>query len=69
MKIRETGSIGDASRYDASAATETLAELEAQYATGEIDTHVYFAKKRSLVRIFLKATTSPMRRNTFNEEL
>lgn len=62
MKIRETTSIAGASRYDATAAAETLSELEAQYASGEIDARTYFDKKRTLVRLFLKATTSPKRR-------
>ena len=43
-----------------------IAELEAQYAAGEIERHAYFEKKRSLVHIYLKATTSPKR--TFPEE-
>lgn len=62
MKIRETGTIGSQSRFDAPAAEETLQELEAQYAAGEIEKHAYFEKKRSLVRLFVKATTSPLRK-------
>lgn len=62
MKIRESNHIGGASRYDAAAAEETLRELEEQYANGEIERHAYFEKKRSLVRLFLKATTSPTRK-------
>lgn len=62
MGIREVGNIGDASRYSAEAAEETLRELEAQYAAGAIEPHAYFEKKRSLVRLFLKSTTSPKRR-------
>lgn len=62
MGVRESSGIGDASRYDATAAAETLAELEAQHAAGEISTHAYFLKKRSLVSLFLKATTSPKAR-------
>lgn len=62
MKIRETSTIGQASRYDASAAAETLAELDVQYAAGLIEQHAYFEKKRALVSLFLKATTSPRRR-------
>lgn len=62
MKIRASNNIGGASRYDAAAAEETLRELEEQYANGEIERHAYFEKKRSLVRLFLKATTSPTRK-------
>lgn len=62
MRIRENNSIGGASRYDAAAAEETLRELDEQYARGEIERHAYFEKKRSLVRLFVKATTSPQRK-------
>lgn len=63
MSIRETlGFYGTASRFDAAAAEETLRELEAQYCRGEIETHAYLIKKQSLVRLFLKATTSPRKR-------
>ncbi|UOQ58082.1 hypothetical protein MUN78_04350 [Leucobacter allii] len=64
MSIREGQSIGgNSSRFDASAAEETLHELEEQYAAGEIETHAYLEKKRSLVRLFVKATTNPRRRH------
>ena len=62
MKIRETQAIGSTSRYDAAAAESTLLELEAQFAAGEIERQAYFDKKKSLVRLFIKATTSPMKR-------
>lgn len=61
MGIRETSSIGSTSRFDAAAAEETLAELDDLYAAGEIEAHAYFEKKRSLVRLFVKAPTSPKR--------
>ena len=61
MKIRTSTTIGQSSRYDAAAAEETLRELDEQYARGEIEPHAYFEKKRSLVRLFLKSTTSPKR--------
>ncbi|MBK0417422.1 hypothetical protein JD276_00010 [Leucobacter sp. CSA1] len=62
MAIREQGGIsGGASRYDASHAETVIAELDAQYAAGKIERHAYLEKKRSLVRLFLKATTSPRR--------
>lgn len=62
MRIRTNTTIGGASRFDAAAAEETLRELEAQYANGEIERHAYFEKKSSLVRLFLKSTTSPRRK-------
>lgn len=67
MSIRETsGFDGTASRFDAAAAEDTLRELEDQHARGEIETHAYLVKKQSLVRLFLKATTSP--RKQYREE-
>lgn len=63
MRIRSVNEFGEQhSRFDAAAAEETLRELEAQYAAGEIEPHAYFEKKQSLVRLFLKATTNPRRR-------
>lgn len=63
MTIRETsGFNASASRFDATAAEETLRELEDQHARGEIETHAYLIKKQSLVRLFLKSTTSPRKR-------
>lgn len=63
MAIREQGGLdGGASRYDASHAADVIAELDAQYAAGEIERHAYLTKKQSLVRLYLKATTAPRRR-------
>ena len=63
MGIREEHSLGDGgSRFDASTAEETLRELEAQYAAGELSRHAYFEKKRGLVRLFVKSTTAPRRK-------
>lgn len=63
VSIRERHDLGpERSRFDAGSAAETIAELDAQYAAGEIDRHAYLVKKQSLVRLFLKATTSPTRR-------
>ncbi len=59
MRIRESISFDSGSRFDASAAEETLQELEEQYAEGAIERHAYLEKKSSLVRLFVKATTSP----------
>lgn len=68
MKIRETTSISaTGSRFDAGSAEETIAELDTLYAAGEIELHAYLEKKRSLVRLFLKATTQP-RRKTRRED-
>jgi len=67
VKIRENLEFGEQhSRFDAAAAEETLRELEEQYAAGDIDKRAYFEKKQSLVRLFLKATTSPRRRQREN---
>ncbi|GAA1599041.1 hypothetical protein [Leucobacter chromiireducens] len=64
MQIRSSEEFGEQhSRFDASAAEDTLRELEEQYAAGEIERHAYFEKKQSLVRLFLKATTNPRRRH------
>lgn len=62
MGIRETTEIGAASRFDAAAAEETLRELDEQFAAGVIERHAYLEKKRSLVRLFVKSTTNPVRR-------
>lgn len=63
MSIRDSHEFGaQHSRFDASAAEETLRELDAQYAEGDIEAHAYFEKKQSLVRLFLKATTNPTRK-------
>ena len=63
MKIRETSAFdGRHSRFDAAAAEDTLRELEEQFAAGDIDARSYLVKKQSLVRLFVKATTSPVRR-------
>ncbi len=60
MRIRSSDEFGEKhSRFNAEAAEETLRELEDQYAAGEIERHAYFEKKQSLVRLFLKATTTP----------
>lgn len=63
MRIRSSDEFSEKrSRFNAEAAEENLRELEEQYAAGEIERHAYFEKKQSLVRLFLKATTSPKRR-------
>ncbi len=63
MAIRENRELdAGASRYDAAHAETVIAELEAQYAAGEIERHAYLEKKRGLVRLFLKSTTQPKKR-------
>lgn len=63
MKIRATNEFDTRlSRFDAAAADATLRELEEQYAAGDIEPHAYLLKKQSLVRLFVKATTSPVRK-------
>lgn len=69
MRIRESTNIGGGSRFTAESAEETLHELEQQYAAGEIERHAYFEKKRSLVRLFLKATTNPTRKPRTDDSL
>lgn len=64
MKIRSANEFDTGqSRFDAAAADDTLRELDEQYAAGDIETHAYLLKKQSLIRLFVKATTSPVRRN------
>lgn len=62
MGIREEHTLANgSSRFDAATAEETLRELDEQYASGELSRHAYFVKKRALVRLFVKATTTPRR--------
>lgn len=63
MGIREEHTLANGySRFDASTAEETLQELEAQYEAGQLSRYAYFEKKQSLVRLFVKSTTSPRRK-------
>lgn len=63
MGIRESNEFDySRSRYELSTAAETIAELDEQYANGQIERHAYFEKKRSLVSLYLKQTTNPRRR-------
>ncbi|MEV8337068.1 hypothetical protein [Leucobacter sp. NPDC077196] len=63
MGIREEHTLANGySRFDATSAEETLQELEAQFEAGELSRHAYFEKKRALVRLFVKSTTTPHRR-------
>ena len=51
--------------FDADYTAESIAELEQQHEAGEIDTRAYLMKKNALVRLYLKATTTPRRRPPF----
>lgn len=63
MKIRENSDFNRAQGiYDADHAAAAIEELDQQRATGEIEPHAYLIKKRSLVRLYLKATTTPRRK-------
>lgn len=64
MIIRESGDLDQArgGLFDADYTAESIAELEQQHEAGEIETHAYLIKKSSLVRLYLKATTTPRRR-------
>lgn len=63
MKIRSSAEFEHAhSRFEAASAAESIADLEEQYAAGKIEPHVYFERKHSLVRLYLKQSTSPRRR-------
>lgn len=52
MRIRETRTIVRATKLEWQQQTlESIAELEQQYAEGEIEQHAYLIKKRSLIRM------------------
>lgn len=62
MAIREQQGLEvSASRFDAEHTAESIRELEEQYAAGEIEPPAYLMKKHALVRLYLKATTTPKR--------
>lgn len=63
MKIRENNDFNrKQGTYDADHAAAAIKELDQQRAAGEIEPHAYLTKKRSLVRLYLKATTTPRRK-------
>jgi len=63
VRIREQRDLGkEQGGYTAEYTAASIEELDQQYADGEIERHAYFMKKRVLVRLYLKATTSPRRR-------
>ena len=49
MRIREEKTI--TTGFGAVDVLESIRELEAQYAAGEIEAHAYFVKKRALIRM------------------
>lgn len=63
MKILGDSNINcETSLYDAEYIATAIAELEEQRQRNEIEPHAYIIKKQSLVRLFLKATTTPQRK-------
>lgn len=63
MKIRSTAAFDlSHSRYEAQSAAQSLEDLDAEYAAGAIEAGAYLERKQSLVRLFLRQTTSPRRR-------
>lgn len=63
MKIRESSDFNrEQGTYDADHAAAAIEELDQQRASGEIEPHAHLIKKRSLVRLYLKATTTPRRK-------
>lgn len=63
MRIWEETSITAGSGgFDAEYTAMSIHELEQQLERGEIETSTYLQKKQALVRLYLKATTSPKRR-------
>lgn len=63
MNIHENSGIErGAGRFDAEYTAASIAELEEQYARGDIEPHAYLIKKQALVKLYLKATTAPKRR-------
>lgn len=71
MKIWEENSVSrDNGLFDAEYTAESIRELEEQKERGEIEPHAYLIKKNALVRLYLKATTSPRRkRKPYEDEL
>lgn len=64
MKIRENSDFNrEQGIYDADHAAAAIAELDQQRENGEIEPPAYLVKKRSLVRLYLRATTTPRRKH------
>ena len=63
MKIWEENSVSrENGLFDAEYTAESIRELEEQREAGEIEPHAYLIKKQALVRLYLKATTTPRRK-------
>ena len=69
MKIWEESSVSrENGRFDAEYTAESIRELEEQREAGEIEPHAYLIKKQALVRLYLKATTTPRRKRRSYED-
>lgn len=69
MRIwEESGISREVGRFDAEYTAESIQELEEQKERGEIEPHAYLIKKQALVKLYLKATTSPRRKRKHYEE-
>lgn len=71
MKIWEENSVSrENGLFDAEYTAESIRELEEQREAGEIEPYAYLIKKQALVRLYLKATTTPRRkRRSYEDEL
>ncbi len=68
MGIRETASIGDDDGFTTEYTAESIRELEEMRERGDIEPHAYLIKKRALVKLYLKSTTSPRRKRAYWED-
>ena len=62
MKIRSSESVTRGPGFDSEYTAASIAELEQQRERGEIEPHAYLIKKQALVRLYLKSTTKPRRK-------
>lgn len=68
MRIHETNSVGDNAGFTTEYTADSILELEEMKERGEIEPHAYLIKKRALVKLYLKSTTSPRRKRSFYED-
>jgi hypothetical protein len=69
VRIWEENSVSrDNGLFDLEYTAESIRELEEQHEAGEIEPYAYLLKKQALVRLYLKATTSPRRRRRSYED-
>ncbi len=69
MKIWDDSELNRAGGlFDAEYTAESIQELEEQKERGEIEPHAYLIKKQALVRLYLKATTTPRRKRKYYED-